>query len=136
MDIQQRIDSHSAPLLDRLAVGCHNGACNVKALINDLAKGMSEEFPYAGDRMKEDPRIKYIVAHIAFLLGQAAGPDDDTFQVIKKMAEEATATVTQECNPIVDIQKINQVIHFVNLYNREQISTRGCLDQVKSIVSN
>jgi hypothetical protein len=138
MDIQQRIDSRAASLLTQLAIGCHNGACNPRALLNDLVKGIEIELSHADGiyKMKRDPRVEYIVAHIAFLFGQAIGPDHKTFEHVKNMADHTAIDRSQEFNPINDIQRINQVVHFVGLYNRHQISTRGCLDEIKKIVSN
>jgi len=56
-------------------LGCHNGACNPYALIKDLDYAMTMEVhPFD---IRESKEIPYVVAHIAFLLGQGPGPNQD-----------------------------------------------------------
>lgn len=60
------------PKLTKLMEGCHNGACNTYALINELSEAIKEELQPG--EVLENIQVKYIFMHIAFLLAETGGP--------------------------------------------------------------
>jgi hypothetical protein len=75
-------------------LSCHNGACNPYALINALSKAMSEES--SPGNIRSNKYIMYIVAHIAFLLGQGIGPNPYLIDYATLVNEETLFIRTQQ----------------------------------------
>jgi hypothetical protein len=66
-----------APKLARLAKGCHDGACNIYALIREFGEAITE-LPVHD--VQHHCAVQYIIGHISFLLGESIGPSSECYE--------------------------------------------------------
>jgi hypothetical protein len=86
------------PKLHALAVACHNGACNVPALIRALAATINE---IPRGRIAESVELKIILGQLSFLAGDSLGPNERALTHFRKAVDgciaggqERTAEIT------------------------------------------
>jgi hypothetical protein len=66
------------------------GASNPMGVVNTLdimlATARAEGLDHR--EIENHPAIRAVVGHLAFLFGQAAGPDDDSFLTVRRISDE------------------------------------------------
>lgn len=80
----------STPKLHELAVACHNGACNPRAILVDLGKRIVEDSVAS---IHDNLDIKYIIGQVSFLLGESLGPTEKTVREFMEREEKEAAGV-------------------------------------------
>ncbi|HEY1801916.1 MAG TPA: hypothetical protein VGG46_13380 [Terriglobales bacterium] len=65
------------PELHKLAVHCHNGACNLRAIVRELSAVVGEVPPGQEQQCVD---LKIIVGHCSFLVGESLGPTAETLE--------------------------------------------------------
>ncbi len=68
------------PQLHRLAAACHNGACNPHGIIRSLGEAINEVPP---GQCRQSTDLKIIIGQLSYLLGESAGPTEQTIQDFK-----------------------------------------------------
>jgi hypothetical protein len=71
----------NTPELHKLAVHCHNGACNLRAIVRELS-AVLVEVPAGKETQCVD--LKIVVGHCSFLVGESLGPTAGTLERFEK----------------------------------------------------
>lgn len=71
-------DMHS---LHEIAQACHNGACNPVGLLRSFAEAIQTAPP---ESLRNSLDVKYILGHVAYLMGDGLGPSEKTVQEFVK----------------------------------------------------
>ena len=67
----------NSPKLHKLAVHCYDGACNLRAIVRELAAVIGE-LPPGEEKQSVDLRI--VLGQCSFLVGESLGPTMETLE--------------------------------------------------------
>ena len=80
-DDPEALRQHPTPELHKLAVHCHNDACNLRAIIRELSAVIGE-VPPNGERQSVD--LKIVIGQLSFLVGESLGPSMEALEQFRE----------------------------------------------------